>query len=78
MFLPTLKCVAGTLFAMLWYVVWCVVCCVLMFVVVVSVVEWWIVVFAKLVVSVLSSTRWLSYGVQKRDVTSMTIPENNL
>ena len=50
-------------------VVWC--CCM-------SVVELWIVVFAKLVVSVLSSMRWLLYGEQKRDVTSMTNPKNDI
>ena len=56
----------------------CVVCVgVLLLVLLLSVVVWWIVVFAKLVVSVLSSMRWLLYGVQKRDVTSMTVTPKN-
>ena len=40
--------------------------------------EWWVVVFSKLVVSSLSSMRWLLYGAQRRNVTSVTVPRKDI
>ena len=52
---------------------WC--CCCLSLVAwcwCVSVVEWWTVVFSKLVVSVVSSMRWLLCGEKKNDVSRLS------